>query len=104
MTVQLTAADFKHMIDIAVDSLPGSYVSRSFNMSTSNYWIDEVCKNLDSAINDAGTKRYFLVPDIDTFRLNLDELYFGWQDSLEQNYIDEESIERNSLDEDSLGE
>ena len=104
MTVQLTAADFKHIIDIAVDSLPGSYVSRSFNMSLSNHWIDEVCNNLDTAVNDNGTKRYFLIPEADTFKLNLDELYFGWQDSIEENYTNEESIERNSLDEDSLGE
>ena len=100
MTVRLTASDFKHMIDIAINTIPGGghcLMSISFRMSLSNYWIDEVCKSLDNAVNDDGTKRYFLVPDVDTFKLNLDELYFGWQDVPEQN-----SLEEDSLDEDSL--
>ena len=84
MTVQLTAANLHDILEISLGTIGISYIYNSFRLSISNWWIDEVCKDLDNAINDDGTKKYTLLPDIDTFKLNLDELYFGWQHSLEQ--------------------
>lgn len=73
--IKLSAGDFKNILDIALDAVPGSYISTSFRCSISNYWVESVCDNLSKA-QDASGNKYQLSPDSETFKSDLSKLYF----------------------------